>query len=471
MPTSLYGQRKNTSTSLENPRLRDCIEQSACINPALSFPITIQHCRPLPLNLHKRVCPQRCNPARQFVQSTLPLPSTMCKAFFVRHTCNHCSAPRVEKCPKMIRFGECKGVSQIEAKSSKQCSSCTAGGSPAHRHPNPALISATKTHSLQPQSTANQKVRKTYNWMDKSNKLSQKTNPAEGQPQSSMNYKTTIQSQETISTKRDTQHLTEADRRKVKEAEARARNMAKKRDFQIALGESSGKRASKKSKADPKPNAMPRSPFLSSRWDLVVKGEAQATTSHLSPALTRTPSQPAKKPRKKERPKRLDLQDSNRFPKPRKPPASHNTAIVTPKSKTISSLSKLNAAFASKLRSLGYSPTLLQSALFSPAEMMRLAALTSVKSDSQGLRRSPRLNPEAQADVFLQKLGRQIAISSPKGVKGAEESPSRDELDQFERVMMESSSPEMVDGGRRPTRMMGSGGADGLFGSDESEEE
>lgn len=353
-------------------------------------------------------------------------------------------------------------------KSSKPCSWSTTGGSPCRHHQDPALISATKTQSLEPQSTANQKAKKTYGWMDTSSKPSQKTNPVEVQSRTSVKSKTAIQSQEAISSKTNAPHLTKADRKK---AEARARNAAKKRDFQDAPDESSSKRASKKSKANSKPNATPPSDPFASRRDLVLEREARTATGLLSPALTHTPSQPIKKPRKKEPPKHLDLHNSNTASKHRNPTTSPSSAAVTPKSKLISSLSKLNAALASKLRSLGYSPTLLHPALFSPAEIARLAALASVESDSHGLRRSLRLTPEAHADVFLNTLGQQIAVSSPRGVKGSEESPNRDELDEFEKVMMESSSPELADDGRRPSQMTASGTGGGYFGSEESEEE
>jgi hypothetical protein len=145
---------------------------------------------------------------------------------------------------------------------------------------------------------------------------------------------------------------------------------------------------------------------------------------------------------------------------------------MTPKSKTIVSLSKLNAALASQLRSVGYSPTLLHSALVSPAEIAQLTDLTNIHS--RGLRRSPRLTPEA---VFLKKLGRQMVGGGATGwmapsPRGAEESPNQDELDEFERAMMESPSPTTtVECGGRPGQGMGNGKGDGLFESSESEEE
>jgi hypothetical protein len=77
-------------------------------------------------------------------------------------------------------------------------------------------------------------------------------------------------------------------------------------------------------------------------------------------------------------------------------------------------------------------------------------------------------------DVFLDKLGRQITISSPKDLQRAEEPPpppSPNELDQFERAMMESSSPDVVHGERRPSPVVGGGSVNGLFESEESEEE
>src|SRR5205814_5040127 len=129
---------------------------------------------------------------------------------------------------------------------------------------------------------------------------------------------TAIQPQGAISMDPDAHNVLDAGGRKTKEAEARARMAPKKRDWHDALDKSSSRRAiKKKPKADPKTNAIvvSRSHPLSSRWDLVVEGEAKATTGHrLSAAPTRTPSspQPAKKPRRKGPPQRLNLQDSHR---------------------------------------------------------------------------------------------------------------------------------------------------------------
>jgi hypothetical protein len=406
----------------------------------------------------------------RFPQSVLPFSSTMCKAFLVRHTCNHASSPRVEKCPTKTRFGECKGVKRIEVKSPTLCATCTAGISRDHHPQQPTPSAKTRAPAMESRPTARKKM-KTYDWMNAANKPSQQVNPVEVQTQMSARHKSTPQTKRAITTKTDAESLAKADEKKTRQAEARARNAAKKRDFQEALDSSFSKPAPKKQKPDPTPKATSKPDSPASRWDLVLE-ETQSVTALPSPPPTLT-SLPVKKPQKRAPPKRLELQDSNTAPKLRKTTSPVPDSVdMTPKSKTIASLSNLAAGLTRKLRSLGCSPALLHSTLFSPAEIARLNSLMSAHSDSQGLRRSPRLAPEARAEVFLNKLGRQIGgFTSPRGVKGAEESPNQDELEAFERALMESPNPRTLEGGPPPSRAMGSGRGGGLFESSESEEE
>jgi hypothetical protein len=391
----------------------------------------------------------------------------MCKAFFVRHTCKHATSPCVEKCPTKTRFGECKAVRQIEVKSPTLCATCTARISRDNHDQQPTASTKTMASAMESQPTASKKMKKTYDWMNVANKSSQQLNPVEVQTQMSAPYKSTAQTKRAITTKTDAKPLAKADEKKARQAEARARIAAKKRHFQEALDSSSGKPTPKKQKPDPKSKAARKPDSLASRWDLVLE-ETQSEPTLPSPS----PTPLVKKPRKKAPPKRLELQDPNTAPKPCKPPSPSPESVgMTPKSKTIASLSSLAAALTSKLRSLGYSPTLLHSTLFSPAEIARLTSLISVNSGSHGLRRSPRLGPEARTELFLSGLGRQIGgFMSPRGVKGAEESPNQDELEEFERALMESPSPRTLEGGAAPSHAMGSGRGGGLFESSESEE-
>jgi hypothetical protein len=153
---------------------------------------------------------------------------------------------------------------------------------------------------------------------------------------------------------------------------------------------------------------------------------------------------------------------------------------MTPESKTTTSLSKPGAAFESKLRSLGRSPTILRSALFSPSEIDRPVGL--IYGEQSRPRRSPRLSPGAQARAFLEKLGRQMVrgdetvwtLTSPKDVSeratGAE-SPDPNELHEFERVMMEEPGPITMKYKRAPAPTIHNGGGNWSAESSESEEE
>lgn len=401
----------------------------------------------------------------------------MCKAFLVRHTCNHVSPPRLETCPTKIRFGTCKKVARIEVKGAKLCSRCTVGlSSDQHQQPTPST--STRIPVVEPQSTVSKKVKRAKDWMNAVNKPSQNANPVEVKTQTSPNRNAPAQSAKAMTIKTDEEMLIEAEERKAKQAEARTRNAGKKRNFQIAPDESSDKSSIKKQQSNPKPKATHNSDFLS------VK--AQSKPALPSSALTPTPRPVVRKSRKKAAPKRLDLQNSGTPLELRKatqhnsnPNASPNSDI-TPKSKTINSLSKLNEALQSKLRSLGYSPTPLHSALFSPAESARLARFMYV--DPRATRRSPRLTPEARAEMFLNQLGRHIVGSgekegtartlvSPRGAYDIEETLDPDELDEFERAMMQSESSPGLESGKPPDNALGSVGRDGLFESSESEEE
>ena len=384
---------------------------------------------------------------------------TMCKAFFIRHSCNHASAPRVEKCPRKTRFGECNGVKRIEVKGPTPCATCTAGPSSVDQRKLHAPSFATNLLAPEPQQTVNKKTKGTYGWMKAPNQPSQK------QTQLRANNDTATVTEKAMPVVTNHRSSTKTDEKKAKQAEARARNTAKKRNFRDALDEFSGKPAPKKKKK---------------------KADAEAAAALPSPNHIRTPLSPVKKPRKKAPPTRLDLEASNTAPKPRKPtkptstPATNPSPGMTPKSKTIASLARLNVALGAKLRSFGYSPTRLHPGLFSPAEIARLAESTLIKPS--GLQRSPRLTPEARAEVFLDTLSRQMAgavadggtvrtVLSPRGGTGADASPDQDELDEFERVMMESPSPKKTEGGRVVGQAVGSGRGDGLFDSSESEEE
>src|SRR5271170_4199343 len=173
----------------------------------------------------------------------------MCKAFFVRHTCNHASAPRVEKCPLKIRIGECRGVKRIELKSPRLCSICTTGLSSEHQQHLPAPRTTPNLAAMKPQPRVGKKIKKTYDWMNAARKPGQKASPVDPQAQTNLKRKTASQPEKTMPVVMDGRPLTKADEKKAKQLEAQARNAAKKRDFQDALDESSGKAAVKKRKS------------------------------------------------------------------------------------------------------------------------------------------------------------------------------------------------------------------------------
>jgi hypothetical protein len=368
----------------------------------------------------------------------------MCKAFFVRHTCNHASAPRVEKCPLKIRIGECPGVKRIELTSPRLCSTCTTGLSSEYQQHRPA---AGATPAMKPQPIVGKKIKKTYDWMNAAWKPGQKASSVDPQAQTNPKRKTASQPGKTMPVVTDDQPLTKADEKKAKQLEARVRNAAKKRDFQDALDESSSKAAVKKWKSDFK--------FKTTSCNLSCV-EVQSPTASPSLPPTRTPPQLVKKPRKKAPPKNLDLQNSN------------------------ASLSKLSATLESKLCSLGRSPTILRSTLLSPSEIDRPVGF--IYGEPLRPRRSPRLSPGAQAGAFLEKLGRQLVrgdktvwtLMSSKDVSGratGTESPDPDELHEFERVMMESLSPIAMKDKRPLAPAIHNGGGNRLSKSSESEEE
>ena len=401
----------------------------------------------------------------------------MCKAFFVHHTCNHASAPRVKKSPLKIWIGECRGVKRIELKSPRLCSTCTTGLLSEHQQHLPAPRTTPNLVPMKPQPIVGKKTKKTYDWMNAAWKPGQKASSVDSQAQASPKRKTASQPRKTMPIVTDDQPLTKADKKKAKQLEARARNAAKKRDFQDALDESTRKAAIKKWKSDFKSKTTPCN--LS-----CVEVQSPIASPSLPPIRTQPPL--VKKPRKKAPPKNLDLQNSNAGPPHRKPtnflsnPTTNSELTMIPESKTISSLPKLSAALASKHCSLGRSPTILRSALFSPSEIDRPVGL--IYGEPLRPRRSPRLSPGAQAKAFLEKLGRQLVrgdetvwtLTSPKDVTrratGAE-SPDQGELHEFERVMMESPSPITVEDKRAPAPAIHNGRGNGLAESSESEEE
>jgi hypothetical protein len=329
---------------------------------------------------------------------------------------------------------------------------------------------------MKPQPIVGKKTKKTHDWMNAAWKLSQKASPIDPQAQTNPKRKTASQPEKTVPVVTDSQPLTKADEKKAKQLEARARNATKKRDFQDALDESSGKAAIKKWKSDFKSKTTCNLPCV----------EVQSPTASPSLPPTRTPPPLVKKPRKKEPPKNLDLQNSNARPPHRKPtnflsnPTTSSESTMTQESKTTTSLSKPSTALESKFRSLGRSPTILRSALFSPSKIDRPVGL--IYGEPLRSRRSPRLSPGAQAGAFLEKLGRQMVrgdetawtLTSPKDVSrkatGAE-SPDLGELHEFERVMMESPSPITMKDKMAPAPAIHNGVGNGLAESSESEEE
>ena len=399
----------------------------------------------------------------------------MCKAFSVRHTCNHASAPRVEKCLMKIRIGECWGVKQIEVKSPKLCSTCTPGLCSEHLRGLPAPRTTPNLAAMKPQPIVGKKIKKTYDGTNAARKPGQKASPVDLQAPTNPKRKTASQLEKPMPIVTDDKPLTKA--KKAKQLEARARNAAKKRDFQDVLDESSGKTAIKKRKSDSK------SKTISSNLSSV---EVQSPTASPSRNPTLTPPPTVKKPRKKAPPRNLNLRNSNAGPLHLKPtnflssPTTSPESAMTPKSKFITVLSKLSATLESKLRSLGYSPTILRSAFFSPSEIDRIAAL--IYDEPVRPRRSPRLSPGAQAGAFFEKLERQMvgvdeavwALTSPRGVSKratSAESPDPEELHEFERVMMESPSPITVNGRRAPAQATHNAQGNGLDECSESEEE
>ena len=330
---------------------------------------------------------------------------------------------------------------------------------------------------MKPQPIVGKKTKKTYDWMNTAWKPGQKASSVDLQAQTNPKRKTASQPGKMMPIVTDDQPLTKADKKKVKQLEARARNAAKKRDFQDALDESSGKAAIKKWKSDFKSKTTPCNLSF-------VKVQSPTASPSLPPTSTSPPL--VKKPRKKAPPKNLDLQNPNAGPPHRKStnfllnPTTSSESTMIPESITISSLSKLSPALESKHCSLGRSPTILRSALFSPSEIDRPIGL--IYSEPLRPRRSSRLSPRAQAGVFLEKLGQQLVrgdetvwtLMSPKNVSrrntGAE-SPDPDELHEFERAMMESPSPVLMKDKRAPAPAIHNGGGNGLAESSESEEE
>jgi hypothetical protein len=330
---------------------------------------------------------------------------------------------------------------------------------------------------MKPQPRVGKKTKKTCDWKNAEWKPGHRASPVNPKAQVKPKRKTASQPEKTMPVVTDDQPLTKADEKKAKRLEARARNAAKKRDFQDALDESSGKAAIKKWKSGFKSKTT--------SCDLsCVEVQSPTASSSLSP--TRSPHPLVKKPRKKAPPKNLDLQNSNTGPRHRKPnnflsnPTTTSESTMTTESKTITSLSKLSAALESKPCSLGRSPTILRSALFSPSEIDRPVGL--IYGEPLRPRRSPRLSPGAQVGAFLEKLERQLVrgdetvwtLTSPKDVSrratGAE-SPDPDELQEFERVMMESPSLITMKDKRAPALAIHNSGANGLAESSESEEE
>jgi len=141
----------------------------------------------------------------------------MCKAFFVRHTCNHASAPRVEKCPLKIRIGECRGVKRIELKSPRLCSICTTGLSSEHQQHLPAPRATPNLAAMKPQPRVGKKIKKTYDWMNAARKPGQKASPVDPQAQTNLKRKTASQPEKTMPVVMDGRPLTKADEKKAKQ--------------------------------------------------------------------------------------------------------------------------------------------------------------------------------------------------------------------------------------------------------------
>jgi hypothetical protein len=365
-----------------------------------------------------------------------------------------------------IRIGGCQGLKQIELKSSRPCSTCTTGLCREHPQRPPEPGATPNLAAMKPKSTVGKKIKKTYDWMNVAGKPGQKASPVDLQAQTNPKQKASSQPENLISIATDDKPSNKAVEKKAKQLEARARNAAKKRSFQDALNESSGKAAIKKRKSDSE------SKTTSGNLSTV---EVQPPTGVPSRSPTFAPPPPVKKPRKKAPPKKLDLRSSNASQPHRKSPSflsnptTSPASTVTPKSKAITSLSKLGAALESKLRSLGHSPTVLRSTLFSPSEVDRIAVL--IHSEPTRPRRSTRLSPEAQAEAFLERLGRQMVGVDETVWAIAAKSPDPDELREFERVMMESPSPITTNDDRAPARAVHNGQGNGLVESSESEEE
>jgi hypothetical protein len=149
---------------------------------------------------------------------------------------------------------------------------------------------------MKPQAIVGKKIKKTYDWMDAARKPGQKASPVDPEAQASPKRKTASQPEKPMPIVTDDQPLAKADKKKAKQLEARARNAVKKRDFQAALDESSGKAAFKKPKSDSK------SKTTSCNLSCV---EAHSPTASQPQPATLTPLHPSRSPGRKHLPRTL----------------------------------------------------------------------------------------------------------------------------------------------------------------------